>query len=1134
MDAADRVMARLLAMNTQAYRVAVRVMGRSEGAEDAVQQAYLAAVQQLRSGPPPAEERAWFLSITANQARRLLRTEAQLRRRRPPMLAECTSGPDTDTELIAALRRAMQALEEKYRLPLALCYEENLSQREAALILEIPESTMADRLQSALERLRSALGRAGYRAAPAAMIGALAHTAPAVPASLAAVVEKIVSGQVTAVGSGAGSAGAAVGVAAKGGMAMKAILAVVLAGTVAAGAAGLSAFGLRPSEPRDTGSGPAAAVLATGENPVGDRQEREEVFEFTQKPMVTKQGDPSTSSGQGKWIIAFASKGKCDATVAIVDKDGKIVRHLASGVLGKNAPWPFKQDSLAQSLEWDGKDDFGKPAPAGCKVRVGLGVKYTYERSMGWEPASFATPVQNILVAKDGTAYVVAAGVIKAFDRGGKYLRTVFPPQGGVDVSGAFPMHKTAYGDSVMHSDWMGPFSSVRGNVGTCALTGDGGQLLVHWVAGPFYPANLIKIDTKTGALPPGSVVNLGHTYENREKAGLQSNASGDNYRVSIAVAPDGETVYFSGTQHAVFRAKLTDLKHRGSLVWLSRGEKIAPETMPRVFLGENGKPGTDNAHFNMSRGVAVDKEGNIYVGDHMNNRIQVFKPDGTYLRTIQVQAPQELVVHPKTGDMYVLCWRSGDVEKPPKPWVLMETKIVKILKDGTISPATISIKSDWSYWHNPVGVGLGLDATSDEPAIWVAGKEGVRRLVDKGNSFVEAARIAGAAGVGLASGTHRLAVDRETETLYASNGVRIFNPTWHRFDGNTGKRDESFKGAPWEDMVIAADGTIICRSPGYGPFVMRYDRDMKPRPFKKGVVSKDVGGGWPADGPVLYCGVKGHSNVYQDGMTVNPVNGDIYVRAKEIYKSWYDKMVPGGKSLPPEELAKLVDWLPPDYVKRGPHSDSSVLLVWDRDGNPKSAQAITGLWRGSGIRVSRAGDAYVSIGCAYGNGGYWEGLAEPDKSNLTAYRTFGNLGVIFKFLNDGRGSFGTMTGKSPKAFTGVAWEYRGHAPSQPKDCGCCHSLFGSDGFDRLYVPAMHLYSVMVLDANGNVIMRLGRYGNADGQGKGSLAPEPDIALSWVLAVEASDRALYISDQGNQRILKAAIGYAVEEAVPAP
>ena len=44
---------------------------------------------------------------------------------------------------------------------------------------------------------------------------------------------------------------------------------------------------------------------------------------------------------------------RIDATVSIVDKNGKIVRHMASGVLGKNAPWPYQQDSLSQKLEWD-------------------------------------------------------------------------------------------------------------------------------------------------------------------------------------------------------------------------------------------------------------------------------------------------------------------------------------------------------------------------------------------------------------------------------------------------------------------------------------------------------------------------------------------------------------------------------------------------------------------------------------------------------------------------------------------------------------------------------------------------------------------------------------------------------------
>ncbi len=59
---------------------------------------------------------------------------------------------------------------------------------------------------------------------------------------------------------------------------------------------------------------------------------RHEVFEFARKPQVKRSGDRVT--------IRFASKGYCDATVAIEDAKGRTLRHLASGVLGPNAPEP--------------------------------------------------------------------------------------------------------------------------------------------------------------------------------------------------------------------------------------------------------------------------------------------------------------------------------------------------------------------------------------------------------------------------------------------------------------------------------------------------------------------------------------------------------------------------------------------------------------------------------------------------------------------------------------------------------------------------------------------------------------------------------------------------------------------------
>jgi hypothetical protein len=79
--------------------------------------------------------------------------------------------------------------------------------------------------------------------------------------------------------------------------------------------------------------------------------QREEVFTFARKPRVTRAADRTT--------IDFAADGFCDATVAIEETGAnppRIVRHLASGVLGPNAPAPFRRDSLEQTLVWDGKE----------------------------------------------------------------------------------------------------------------------------------------------------------------------------------------------------------------------------------------------------------------------------------------------------------------------------------------------------------------------------------------------------------------------------------------------------------------------------------------------------------------------------------------------------------------------------------------------------------------------------------------------------------------------------------------------------------------------------------------------------------------------------------------------------------
>jgi hypothetical protein len=109
-------------------------------------------------------------------------------------------------------------------------------------------------------------------------------------------------------------------------------------------------------------------------NPVVDKTVRADQFAFAEKPAVKRQ----EGGAEKGWVITFATRAACDATVAIVGPDDRVVCHLASGVLGTNAPYPFRQGTLAQALAWDGRNDQGKPAPAGCKVRVSLGLGATF------------------------------------------------------------------------------------------------------------------------------------------------------------------------------------------------------------------------------------------------------------------------------------------------------------------------------------------------------------------------------------------------------------------------------------------------------------------------------------------------------------------------------------------------------------------------------------------------------------------------------------------------------------------------------------------------------------------------------------------------------------------------------------
>ena len=123
----------------------------------------------------------------------------------------------------------------------------------------------------------------------------------------------------------------------------------------------------------------------------------------------------------------------------------------------------------------------------------------------------------------------------------------------------------------------------------------------------------------------------------------------------------------------------------------------------------------------------------------------------------------------------------------------------------------------------------------------------------------------------------------------------------------------------------------------------------------------------------------------------------------------------------------------------------------------------------------------------------------------------------------------------------GAAWFYGGAGYRGVSWCSCMNCRPALDLFARSFVPEMDHYSVAVLDTNGNLILRVGRYGNLD-DGKplvaGGGSPNvrsiggDEVALFHPAFLAAhTDRRLFIADLGNARIVSVKLDYHATERV---
>ncbi|HMB82109.1 MAG TPA: RNA polymerase sigma factor [Vicinamibacterales bacterium] len=136
----DRLAVLFDAHEDRLYRLARRLVGSAEDADDLVQETFLRAAKSLRSIPAgPAKEEAWLVRILINIRRDQWR-RAAVRKRSAAMLAsaETTTDPHLESALIAKrlIWGALDALRPRRRAIVVLSEIEGMSQPATARCLE--------------------------------------------------------------------------------------------------------------------------------------------------------------------------------------------------------------------------------------------------------------------------------------------------------------------------------------------------------------------------------------------------------------------------------------------------------------------------------------------------------------------------------------------------------------------------------------------------------------------------------------------------------------------------------------------------------------------------------------------------------------------------------------------------------------------------------------------------------------------------------------------------------------------------------------------------------------------------------------------------------------------------------------
>jgi hypothetical protein len=834
---------------------------------------------------------------------------------------------------------------------------------------------------------------------------------------------------------------------------------------------------------------------------------------------------------------------------------------------------------------WDYKDDAGIYIKniEQLNVRVSLGLKPQFERTLFWSPEKRINKVVPALIqaCDQGVLTFEGEGIdqLKLYSHSGEYIKTIYPFT-NKDINN---IKELSFKNFPQDGKFL-PQKCGRSTFATFLRTGDNSDS-----SGNKYgqaASALVVHGNKIGLIGKKlGILTLGNDFENILLEGpnlaLEVKYSESNSPVfkpepprCAAVSPDGKWIYLGGYINKNFVQRIAFHKD-GAL---------------ECFLGNpDGKRGQGDKEFDGVSSVACDAKGRVYIADYCNDRVQVFSEKGEFLKSIKTPNPNTIQTDPHNGDIYVASFQSiisdyakdcktpelrhfGNFDNPEiknvsnlplahyQHGIFMNHgnwKSFKIHIDFFEKQPVIWLVPGWiGGWFHPNGEFVNLDSNKKmlEASclkMFVEDGKTFKQIVDFGPKITASVnRI-----IPPVISRQRLYVNPKNEKLYIGEGDSGVMKSFQylvEIDSMTGKINIVKLPFTTEDLCFDFNGLVYLRT---DTMVVRYDpQTWKEIPFDYGTEQDLVGFETrKMEPPVISAillptsGKPGHFHL--GGMSINHKLN----LAVSCYNAKFNLGIeqPGASDNRYKSSGKgLGQYKPENYPGRVNYAE---IQIWDKHGKLFKEDAFPGLGITDGIAIDNDDNLYVlSDGTRVKEGknifeNYTGTLikVKPNKSKVLSDNKRADIPIPSSSKpkrepDINSGSIGSAWVENAEwMYGGVG--FAGFNLGAPA-CACWNARISIDYLKRTFAPEISHFSVAVLDSNGNLILRVGQYGNVDDgmplikdggpKNPNSIGGDEVALFHAAYLTTLTDKKLFIADAGNSRILSVKLGYHEQKINP--